>query len=86
MASIELYSVRKGELVDWNLEVDANGEILASHDGESIKFPAGLTKAQFSKLVKEHNKANEGLKGLTEADQQAEAKVIEDSQKLIDSL
>lgn len=44
------------------LEVDANGEIVATstESGRQVKFPAGLTKTEFEKAVKEHEENNSG--------------------------
>lgn len=88
----ELYSVKQGKLVEWQLSVDPNGEIVAetgdikNKNYEMLKFPAGLTKAQLNKVFKAHNEANEGKVALTDEQIEASNKTVSDSQKLIDSL
>lgn len=86
MATTQLYSVQQGKLVDFKLDVDQNGEIVASTKNETLKFPAGLSKAELNKLFKAHNEANDGLVGLTEEEAEAGSKEAAASQKLIDSL
>lgn len=93
MATIELYSTELGELADFDLEVDQNGEIVArrsdnddSDTDEMIKFPAGLTKSEFQKLVKEHNQANEGIVARDPEELEEEEKAKERSEKLLEDL
>lgn len=87
MAEIKLYSVAEGKEVPFKVSVDRNGEVVAeAKTGEMLKFPAGLTKSQFEKQVKEHNKANEGVKARTDKEVEEEEKAKERSQKLVDSL
>ncbi len=86
MAKVKLYSVEKGKEVDYDVKVDANGEIVATNGGETLKFPAGLTKTQFQKQVSDHNKANAGTKARTPEDVKEEEAAKDRSNKLIDSL
>lgn len=87
MASVDLYSVQEGKAVPFEVTVDQNGELVAtSENDEIVKFPAGLTKTQFNKLVSEHNKANEGVVARTDEEVAEEEKARERSQKLVDSL
>lgn len=88
----ELYSVKQGEIVDWDLSVDQNGEIVAEtgsvKDGsyEALKFPAGLTKKELARLFKLHNDHNDGKVALPEDEQDGQNLAAEASQKLLDSL
>lgn len=93
MAQVELYSTELGDYADFDLEVDQNGEILAtrsdnngSDTDELIKFPAGLTKAQFGKLVDKHNKANEGVVARSPEEIEEEEKARKQSEKLLEEL
>ena len=70
---IELYSTEQAQMANFNLEVDANGEILATredNDGsekdEMVKFPAGLSKEEFLEQVQAYNEANQGEVALTD--------------------
>lgn len=84
--TVDLYSVEQGKVVPFNVEVDQNGELVATNKDETLKFPAGLTKTQFTKLVSDHNKANEGVKARTAEEVKAEEEALARSQKLVDSL
>lgn len=86
MATIALYSVKQGKTVDWDLSVDASGEIVATHAEEFLKFPAGLTKDQLNEAFSAHNAANEGVVALKEDEIDAASKAMLESQKLLDSL
>lgn len=86
MAKLDLYSTEVGKVVSWDVEVDRNGELLATYKDEMLKFPAGLSKGELTKLVKDHNKANEGVKARTAEEVKAEEDAKERSQKLVDSL
>lgn len=82
----ELYNVREGKLVEYELTVDNNGEIVATYGDDFLKFPAGLTKTQLVKLFKEHNEANDGVVAITDEEAWEQGKEARASQKLIDSL
>lgn len=84
--TVELYSVKQGGLVDWELSVDANGEILATSDNEFLKFPANITKGKLNKLFLAHNEQNEGKVALTGDETDEVNETIKASQKLVDSL
>lgn len=86
MAKVDLYSTVEGKVVPFDVEVDANGELVATRKDESLKFPGGLTKTQFQKMVNDHNKANEGVKARTAEEVKAEEDARERSRKLVDSL
>lgn len=87
MAEVKLYSVTAGKEVPFSVEVDNAGELVATaKDGSVLKFPAGLTKAQFTKAVSDHNKANEGRVVRTADEVKEEEAAKERSQKLVDSL
>ena len=68
--TLELWSTRQGKIVDFEVSVE-NNEIVAENDGEFVKFPGGITKTELMKLVKAHNKANDGVKAITEEDLKA---------------
>jgi len=43
------------------LSANANGEIIATCDcGKPIKFPAGIQRDEFNKLIAKHKESNEG--------------------------
>ncbi len=56
-ATVDLFDTNVQKEVPFTLSVDDNGEIVAkSTESERfLKFPAGLTKAQFEKEMKVHN-------------------------------
>lgn len=58
---VNIYEASQGKDVPHTLEVDQNGEIVATstETGHFIKFPAGLTKTQFDKAISDHKKATE---------------------------
>ena len=72
MITIDLHNVELEKQVPYRLEA-INGEIVATYDyseeedpdgilgNDVIKFPAGLDKVEFLKLVQEHNDVNEKL-------------------------
>lgn len=72
MVKIFLHNVELEKQVEYRLEA-INGEIVATYDytdeedpkgqlgNDVIKFPAGLDKVEFLKLVQEHNDVNEKL-------------------------
>ncbi len=86
MAQVNLYSTEQGKKVQFDLEVDQNGEIIARHEEEFVKFPAGLSKKQFEKLVSQHNQANEGIVARTPEEIEAEATDRKKSEQLLEDL
>jgi hypothetical protein len=87
--TIQLYSVTQGKKTAWHVEVDPNGEILATNTvdkNEFLKFPAGLDRKQLDTLIAKHNKANEGIVARDPEEVEAEQAAIDKSHKLIDSL
>lgn len=61
MATKELFNARTQQIEEAELTVDKNNEIVATfEDGGFIKFPAGMTKAEFTKALKLHEKHNVG--------------------------
>lgn len=87
MATVKLWNTELGKVAPYEVSIDRNGEVVCDYsDGsisDTIKFPGGLTKAQFEKLVKAHNDANEGVKAL---DQKELEKRDKRNQELLDSL
>lgn len=65
---------QKEENVEWT--VDQNRELVATFkDGGFVKFPAGTTKGDLSKLLKTHKEANDGQEVISperEAEMEAE--------------
>ncbi len=51
-----------------------------------LKFPAGLSKAEFQKLVAKHNKANEGIVARSPEELEAEEANRVKSEKLLEDL
>lgn len=86
MGKVSLYSTEEGKVVNYDVEVDQNGELVCTYKDEALKFPAGLTATQFKKAVADHNKANEGIKARTAEEVKAEEEARARSQKLVDSL
>lgn len=88
MAQAELYSTKQGKVIPFDLDVDHNGEIVAENkkSGESLKFPAGLTKSEFNQLVKAHNQANEGVVARSPEEMKKEEEALERSKKLLEDL
>lgn len=84
--TVKLYSVAEGKEVDFKVEVDRNGEIVASKGDEFVKFPAGMTKSQFTSEVSKFNKRHEGIVGIPEDQIRLQEENAEKSRKLIDSL
>lgn len=72
--------------VDHDLIADANGEIVATsrESGRSIKFPAGLTKTEFEKAVKDHRKANEGQEVIPAEELEAREEAAKKSRSLLE--
>lgn len=86
MATVELYSVKQGKAVDWELSVDGSGEIVAHNGDEFLKFPAGMTKEELQAAFEAHNTANAGVVALKEDEIDAQSETVKASQDLIDSL
>lgn len=82
----KLYSTEEGKIVSWNLEVDKNNEIVATHKDEMLKFPGDVTKKKLLSLFDQHNKAHEGIKARSAEDVQAEEDARNQAQELLSSL
>lgn len=87
MKTVQLWNTDAGEMLDYVVTIDRNGEVVATYEEgdyrDFLKFPGGLTPAQFQKLVKAHNTANEGIVGVDLSEQEELAKKNE---KLLESL
>ncbi len=83
---IKMWSVQEGKLVTWFLEEDTNGEIVASHKNETLKFPGGLSKKEFLAHVSAHNEANKGVRAVSEEDLKAEETKRAMNKQLLESL
>lgn len=86
MAKVELYSVKEGKLVDYELSVDGSGEIVATYKDSNLKFPAGLSKKELQSAFKAHNQANDGKVAKDESKPDEDEVRQAESQKLLDSL
>lgn len=86
MATVELYSVQAGELKEFELSVDHNGEIVAECGTEALKFPGNVTKKELQKLFTDHNKANDGVVALTPEEIKEQEGRLDKAQGLVDSL
>ena len=87
MATVKLHSLKEGKLLSFELAIE-NQEVVArnSDTEEFYKFPGGLTKKQFLKQVDEINKANDGVKAISEEELEADRKLDEANEKLLESL
>lgn len=83
--TVKLWSVQKGQLEDFVVMIEGN-EIVCYREGEILKFPGGLNKEEFLKLVDKHNKANDGVKAITKEEIQAKQELDAANQSLLDSL
>lgn len=83
--TLELWSVREGKLVDWEVSIDGD-EIVATNGDESLKFPGGLTKKELLKLVKAHNEANKDVKAITDEEIKAKEDLDAANLKLLEDL
>ena len=83
--TVRLWSVALGEFANFEVSIE-NSEVLLQRDEEFIKFPGGISKKEFDRLIKAHNDANEGVKGITPEDLQAEQDLADANEALLDSL
>lgn len=83
MATLSLYNVKEQKIVDYDLTVDKNREFVAEHDGDIVKFPGGISKAQLLKLVDEHNVANSDQ---VPVDEEALAKIDAKNEAVLNAL
>lgn len=83
--TVKLWSVKQGQLADFTASIE-NSEVVLQNGDEFIKFPGGLTPAEFKKLVAQHNKANDGLVAISPKDIAAQEKLDEANAALLDSL
>lgn len=66
MPSTHIFNAKTQQVELAELSVDANNEIVATFcDDSVVKFPAGLSKEEFKKLIDAHQKANEGQEIIT---------------------
>lgn len=85
MAKQDLFNANTQQVEKAEFEVDQNNEIVATFkDGTFVKFPAGLSKAEFTKLKARHQSDNEGKEVLTEEVLAAQDKDRLNSEKLIE--
>lgn len=83
--TVKLWSTQEGKLLNFEVSVE-NNEIIAQRGDEYVKFPGGLTPAEFKKLVTAHNEANDGVKAISDEDLKAEQELADANEKLLDSL
>lgn len=61
-----IFNASTQQVEEAELTVDHNGEIVATfEDGSFLKFPAGLTKAEFNEQIKLHKEHNQGQEVIT---------------------
>ncbi len=87
MAKVNIFDASEQKEMEHSLEVDSQtGEIIAtSESGRALKFPAGLSKKQFTRLLSEHKEANEGQDVISPEVLAENEKNLEKSQTLLDS-
>jgi len=85
MATVKLYNVQEQKLVNYELSIE-NDEIVATYKDSFLKFPGGLTKKQFDKLVEEHNKVNKDQVPLSAEELEGKDKIQKLNTALLDSL
>lgn len=70
------------------LEVDANGEIVATStaSNHTIKFPGGLSRAEFDQAVADYEEANKGQVLITPEELERRKSVAESNEKLLEEL
>src|SRR3990167_3267792 len=84
MPTRQIFNARTQKVEEAELTVDQNSEVIATFkDGGIIKFPAGLTSAEFEKLIAKHQVANEGQEVITPEMEAEKVKERERSLKLI---
>ena len=83
--TVELWSVRQGKLVDFEVSIDGE-EIVAVNGDESLKFPGGITKKELLKLVKAHNAANKDVKAITDEEIKAKEDLDAANLQLLEDL
>ena len=83
--TLELWSVRQGKLVDFEVSIDGE-EIVAVNGDESLKFPGGITKKELLELAKAHNEANKDVKAITDEEIKAKEDLDAANLKLLEDL
>ena len=83
--TLELWSVRQGKLVDFEVSIDGD-EIVAVSGDESLKFPGGLTKKELLELAEAHNEANKDVKAITDTEIKAKEDLDAANRKLLEDL
>jgi hypothetical protein len=69
--TVKLWSTKEGQLLDFIVTIE-NGEVVCKNGDEFIKFPGALKPTEFRKLVKAHNKANEGVVAISSKEIEAD--------------
>jgi thioredoxin reductase len=84
-ATAKIFDAAVQKEVDYVLTLDPNGEVVAtsSETGNTLKFPAGLSKAELDKLIAEHNEANEGQEVISAEEQKQREENLQKSQDLL---
>lgn len=81
---MKIFNAKSQQIEDAEMSVDDNNEIVATFkDGGIVKFPAGLSQADFDKLVQAHEDANKGQEVITEEMEQARIDARNASLKII---
>ena len=79
MAKAKLFHAGTQQVEEAEFYVDKNNEVVAQFaDGHAVKFPAGLSKEEFQKLLTEHQKSNTGQIVIT-AEMEAEQKALREA-------
>lgn len=90
MPTIKLWNTELGHKAPYEVSTDQNGDLLCTYQEldveDVIKFPGGLSKAEFTKLVDAHNEANKGMKAVDPSDVEKTEERDDKNQKLLDSL
>lgn len=80
----QIFNATTQTVEDAELYVDANNEIVATFEnGGVVKFPAGMTQAEFEAAIVNHQAANQGQEIITPAMEAEKAKERAASEALI---
>lgn len=83
--TIKLWSTAVGAYQDFEVSIE-NNEVVATREDEQVKFPGGVTAPELLALADEHNKANEGIKAITQKDIQAAEDLAQANNQLLEDL
>ena len=85
-ATANIFDASIQKEVPHKLEVDQNGEIVATstESDRSIKFPSGLTHAQFEKAIADHKKGTEGQQVISKEELEAREADLKKSNSLLE--